>query len=55
MGKVVTAVLLLTVVSLLVLRRYRIVLRHPSKAPTAPTAPDGDQRAAAPISAGGGR
>jgi general nucleoside transport system permease protein len=57
MGKVVTAVLLLTVVSLLVLRRYRLVLRRPraSRAPAPPTASDDDRRAVEPTSAGGAR
>jgi simple sugar transport system permease protein len=57
MGKVVTAVLLLTVVSLLVLRRYRLVLRRPrpSRSPDRPIAPDDDRRAVEPTSAGGAR
>jgi simple sugar transport system permease protein len=57
MGKVVTAVLLLTVVSLLMLRRYRLVLRRPraSRAPAPPTAPGDDRRAVEPTSAGGAR
>jgi simple sugar transport system permease protein len=57
MGKVVTAVLLLTVVSLLMLRRYRLVLRRPraSRAPAPPIAPGDDRRAVEPTSAGGAR
>jgi simple sugar transport system permease protein len=57
MGKVVTAVLLLTVVSLLVLRRYRLVLRRPRTArpPGSPTAPDDDRRATETTPAGGAR
>jgi simple sugar transport system permease protein len=57
MGKVVTAVLLLTVVSLLVLRRYKLVVGRPG-APRTPraTAPTADeQRTAEPTSAGGAR
>jgi hypothetical protein len=57
MGKVVTAVLLLTVVSLLVLRRYRLVLRRPvgSRAPDTPEAASEERRTAEPTSAGGAR
>jgi simple sugar transport system permease protein len=57
MGKVVTAVLLLTVVSLLVLRRYRLVLRRPGRGRTAPTTtpPADGSRTAETTSAGGAR
>ncbi len=57
MGKVVTAVLLLSVVSLLVLRRYRLVLRRPGRprATPATTPPADGTRTAEPTSAGGAR